>query len=279
MIGKSINLWVVPEGRDIYEFLSIIKDAGYDAVEPNLDETGYLSLESSEKEIENFRNQVEKNGLKIASISSGLLWKYTLSSPEPETRKKAESIIKKQVECARILGTDGILIIPGVVQADWSAQKEIVPYDVCWQRVSESLKNVVEFAEKNKVCLCLEPVWNKFLLSPLEMKNFVESFKSDYVGVYFDTGNVVLYGYPEMWIRILGSHIKKIHFKDFKTQIGNLNGFCMLLEGDVNWKEVMKALREINFNGYATAEFWAYKHCPETVIYHASTSMDRILKL
>lgn len=279
MIKKSINLWVAPEGRDIYEVLSIIKDAGYAAIEPNLDESGYLSLESSEKEIESFRNKVEKIGLKIASVSSGLLWKYTLSSSDPETRKKAENIIKKQVECAKILGTDGILLIPGVVQADWSAQTEIVPYDVCWQRTSESLKTVVEFAEKNRVCLCLEPVWNKFLLSPLEMKNFVESFKSDYVGVYFDTGNVVLYGYPEMWIRILGKHIKKIHFKDFKTQIGNLNGFCMLLEGDVNWKEVMKALKEINFNGYATAEFWAYKYCPETVIYHASKSMDRILKL
>ncbi|MCM8823017.1 MAG: sugar phosphate isomerase/epimerase [Candidatus Omnitrophica bacterium] len=279
MIRKSINLWVAPEGSDIYDVLSIIKDAGYDAVEPNLDENGYLSLKSSEKEIENFRNQVEKKGLKIASVSSGLLWKYTLSSPDAQIRKKAENIIKKQVECARILGTDGILIIPGVVQADWSAQTEIVPYDICWHRTSESLKNVIEFADKNRVCLCLEPVWNKFLLSPLEMKNFVESFKSDYVGVYFDTGNVVLYGYPEMWIRILGKHIKKIHFKDFRTQIGNINGFCMLLEGDVNWKEVMRSLKEINFNGYATAEFWAYKNCPETVIYHASTSMDRILKL
>ncbi len=279
MIGKSINLWVAPEGMDIYDVLSIIKDAGYDAVEPNLDETGYLSLESTEKDIEKLRNEIEKRGLKVASVSSGLLWKYTLSSPDENVRKKARDIIKKQIDCAKILGTDGILIIPGVVQADWSAQKEIVPYDVCWKRVSESIKNILDYAEKNKVCLCLEPVWNKFLISPVEMKNFVESFKSDYVGVYFDTGNVVLYSYPEMWIRILGRHIKKLHFKDFKVQIGNINGFCMLLEGDVNWKEVMNALKEIGFNGYATAEFWAYKHCSDTVIYHASISMDRILKL
>ncbi len=279
MIGKSINLWVAPPGRDIYDVLSVIKDAGYDAVEPNLDESGYLSTDSTEKEIEKFRNQVEKKGLRIASVSSGLLWKYTLSSPNEQIREKAQNIIKKQIECARILGTDGILIIPGVVQADWSAQEEIVPYDVCWQRTSESIKNLIEFAEKNRVCLCLEPVWNKFLISPVEMKNFVESFRSEYVGVYFDTGNVMLYGYPEMWIKILGKHIKKIHFKDFKVQIGNINGFCMLLEGDVNWQAVMKALREIDFKGYATAEFWAYRHCPETVIYHASISMDRILKL
>lgn len=278
MIKKSINLWVLPEGKDIYDVLSIIKDAGFDAVEPNLDETGYLSLESTQKDIESFRNHVEKIGLKIASVSSGLLWKYTLSSPDPEIRNKAESILKKQIECARILGTDGILVIPGVVQADWAGQKEIVSYDIAWQRTSQSIKNVIPYAQKNKVCLCLEPVWNKFLISPIEMKMFVESFNSEYVGVYFDTGNVMLYGYPEMWIRILGKHIKKIHFKDFKIQIGNLNGFCMLLEGDVNWKEVMKALKEIGFEGYATAEFWAYKHHPETVIYHVSISMDRILE-
>ncbi|MGC8805353.1 MAG: sugar phosphate isomerase/epimerase family protein, partial [Candidatus Ratteibacteria bacterium] len=228
---------------------------------------------------ETFRNRVEKIGLEIASVSSGLLWKYTLSHPDVQVRKKAESLIKKQIECAKILGTDGILVIPGVVQADWSEQKEIVSYDVAMERVRESLKNVVDCAEKNQVCLCLEPVWNKLLISPVEMKNFVESFGSQYVGVYFDTGNVMLYGYPEMWIRILGKHIRKIHFKDFRVQIGNINGFCMLLEGDVNWKEVMKALKEINFKGYATAEFWAYKHCSETVIYHASTSLDRILKL
>lgn len=125
MIKKSINLWVSPEGRDIYDIISIIKDAGFDAVEPNLDETGYLSLESTERDIENFRNHVEKTGLKIASVSSGLLWKYTLSSPDPEVRKKAESVLKKQIECAKILGTDGILVIPGVVQADWAGQKRL----------------------------------------------------------------------------------------------------------------------------------------------------------
>ncbi|HOJ31361.1 MAG TPA: sugar phosphate isomerase/epimerase family protein [bacterium] len=279
MIKKSINLWVAPPDSDIYDVLSVIKDAGFDAVEPNLDEQGYMNPESTEKEIEAFRNRVEKIGLEIASVSSGLLWKYTLSSPDAQVRKKAESLIKKQIECAKILGTDGILVIPGVVQADWSGQQDIVSYDVALERVRESLNNVIDFAEKNKVCLCLEPVWNKFLISPVEMKNFVESFGSDYVGVYFDTGNVMLYGYPEMWIRILGKHIRKIHFKDFKVQVGNLNGFCMLLEGDVNWQQVMKALKEINFNGYATAEFWAYKYCPETVIYHASTSLNRILKL
>ncbi|HON05918.1 MAG TPA: sugar phosphate isomerase/epimerase family protein [Candidatus Ratteibacteria bacterium] len=277
MIKKSINLWVSPEGRDIYDIISIIKDAGFDAVEPNLDETGYLSLESTERDIENFRNHVEKTGLKIASISSGLLWKYTLSSPDSEVRKKAESVLKKQIECAKILGTDGILVIPGVVQADWAGQKEIVSYDIVWERTFQSLKNVIPYAQKNNVCLCLEPVWNKFLVSPIEMKRFVESFSSEYIGVYFDTGNVMPYGYPEMWIRILGKHIKKIHFKDFKTQIGNLNGFCMLLEGDVNWPEVTKALKEIGFEGYATAEYWAYRYYPETVIHHASISMDRIL--
>ncbi|HPP66528.1 MAG TPA: sugar phosphate isomerase/epimerase family protein [bacterium] len=277
MIGKSINLWVCPEGKDIYQVLSVIKDAGFDAVEPNLDGHGYISLDSTQKDVENFKNHIEKTGLKIASFSSGLLWQYTLTCPNPDIRKRAENILKKQIEFAHILGTDGILVIPGVVQADWSDQKEIVSYDIALERVHQSIKNVLPYARDNNVCLCLEPVWNKFLISPVEMKNFVESFNSEYVGVYFDTGNVMLYGYPEMWIRILGKHIKKIHFKDFKTQIGNLNGFCMLLEGDVNWPEVMKALTEIKFEGYATAEFWPYRYHQETVIYHASISMDKIL--
>ena len=274
---KSINLWVAPDGKDIYEVLAVIRDAGFEAVEPNLDEGGYLSLSSTNKEIEAFRNRVEKLNLKIVSVSSGLLWKYTLSSPDASIRTKAQDIIKKQIETAALLGADTILVIPGVVHADWSEQKEIVGYDIAYQRSQESLKKLVPVAEKAKVCLGVEPVWNKFLLSPLEMKQFVEKFDSPYVGVYFDTGNVVINGYPEMWIRILGKLDRKIHFKDFKRSVGTIDGFCNLLEGDVNWPEVINALKEVGYDGYVTAEFWAYKYHPETIIYTTSLSMDRIL--
>ncbi|MGB9677847.1 MAG: sugar phosphate isomerase/epimerase family protein, partial [Candidatus Ratteibacteria bacterium] len=119
--------------------------------------------------------------------------------------------------------------------------------------------------------------WNKFLLSPIEMKKYVEEIGSEYVKVYFDVGNILVIGFPEMWIRILGRLIKRIHLKDFKLSIGNINGFCDLLEGDVNWPEVIKALKEIGYNSYLTAEVGPYKYFPETKIYNTSLAMDKIL--
>ncbi|RPJ45010.1 MAG: sugar phosphate isomerase/epimerase, partial [Chloroflexi bacterium] len=108
------------------------------------------------------------------------------------------------------------------------------------------------------VTICIENVWNKFLLSPLEMKGFIDSFGSPCVGSYFDVGNVLLTGYPDQWIRILGPRIRRVHIKDFKKSVGTAAGFCDLLEGDVDFDAVKKALSGIQYSGYVTAEIIPY---------------------
>ena len=78
--------------------------------------------------------------------------------------------------------------------------------------------------ERAKVLLNPENLWNKFLLSPLEMRSFVDLFHSPWVGAHFDTGNVMQYGYPEDWILTLGPRIKRVHIKDFKRSFGDSSG-------------------------------------------------------
>jgi L-ribulose-5-phosphate 3-epimerase len=119
-------------------------------------------------------------------------------------------------------------------------------------------------------------VWNKFLLSPLETRDFIDSFGSDKIGSYFDVGNVILTGYAEQWIEILGHRIVRIHLKDFKREVGTLAGFCDLLEGDVNFPEVMKALRKIGYSGPLTAEFFGEN---DESIRKISRAMDDIVKM
>jgi hexulose-6-phosphate isomerase len=116
----------------------------------------------------------------------------------------------------------------------------------------------VPTAEKIGVTIAVENVWNKFLLSPLEMRGFIDSFKSKRVGAYFDVGNVLLTGYPEQWIKILGKRIKRIHIKDFKKSVGTVDGFVDLLKGDVDFTAVKKALAAIGYKGYVTAEMIPY---------------------
>jgi hexulose-6-phosphate isomerase len=274
---KSVNLWILPGNVKFEDGLKMIKDAGFEAVEVNTtEEGGVLNLNCKEDEAKKVAETIRKNGLEIASLLVGQFWKYPLSSPNPEIRKKGEELLEKGIKIAKYLGTDAILVVPGVV-ASLSGEGEIVSYDIAYKNSQESIKKYVELAEKYNVYICVENVWNKFLLSPVEMKRFVEEIGSEYVKVYFDVGNILIIGFPEMWIRILGKLIKRIHLKDFKLSVGNINGFCDLLEGDVNWYEVIKALKEIGYDSYLTAELGPYKCYPETKIYNTSLAMDKIL--
>jgi len=274
---KSVNLWILPGNVKFEDGLKMIKDAGFEAVEVNTtEEGGVLNLNCKEDEAKKVAETIRKNGLEIASLLVGQFWKYPLSSPNPEIRKKGEELLEKGIKIAKYLGTDAILVVPGVV-ASLSGEGEIVSYDIAYKNSQESIKKYVELAEKYNVYICVENVWNKFLLSPIEMKRFVEEIGSEYVKIYFDVGNILIIGFPEMWIRILGKLIKRIHLKDFKLSVGNINGFCDLLEGDVNWYEVIKALKEIGYDSYLTAELGPYKCYPETKIYNTSLAMDKIL--
>ncbi|MCM8785937.1 MAG: sugar phosphate isomerase/epimerase [Candidatus Omnitrophica bacterium] len=273
---KSVNMWILPSSVSFEDGLKMLKDSGFEGVEVNLTEGGILDVNSSEKDVKKIADLIRKNGLEVASLLPGAFWKYPLTSSDPEVRGKGEKLLEKSIKIANYLGTDAILVVPGVV-ASLSGQGEIVSYDVAYKRSQESIKKYVELAEKNNVYICVENVWNKFLLSPLEMKRFVEEIGSEYVRVYFDVGNILIIGFPEMWIRILGKLIKRIHLKDFKLSVGNINGFCDLLEGDVNWPEVIKALKEIGYDSYLTAELGPYKYYPETRIYNTSLAIDKIL--
>ncbi len=109
------------------------------------------------------------------------------------------------------------------------------------------------------------------------MRDFIDKIDSPYVGAYLDVGNVVNFGYPEHWIKILGSRIKKVHFKDFKVSVGNINGFVDLLSGDVNYPAVMEQFKNIGYDDYVIAEMGVYKDYPDQTIYTTSIAMDRIL--
>jgi hexulose-6-phosphate isomerase len=109
------------------------------------------------------------------------------------------------------------------------------------------------------------------------MRTLIDTVGSGRVGALLDTGNLIAFGYPDQWIRILGPRIKEIHLKDYRESAGGIGGFVGLLEGDVNWPEVIAALNEIGYDGFLTAEVFPYAHHGDAVLRHTSESMDRIL--
>lgn len=267
---KGINAWSFGKMK-IEECLSLAKKAGFEGVELNLEEEGELSLESSREEIEEIANLAKDLNLELPSLSTGLHWKYSLSSPDLRLREKGMEIVERMLEDATILRADTVLVVPGLVTEEAS-------YDYVYKASQESLNNLVPLASECRVCIGIENVWNKFLLSPLEFKKFIDEVGSPYLAAYFDVGNVLVSGYPEQWIEILGERIKKVHIKDFITKIGNISGFTNLLEGDIDWRKVILALKKINYQSYLTAELSAYSLYSEKLIYDTSSSMDLILK-
>lgn len=276
---KGINIWSFPEGTSVAESIRIAKDAGFDGIELSLNESGELSLSSTDKEIAEVSARLADAELEIAGLATGLYWDYSMTSESQEKRQKAKDICKKQLELAAALGVDAILVIPGAVGVDFISDSEVVNYEVAYERALSAISELSVDAKQYGVSIALENVWNKFLVSPLEMKQFIDTVNSNYVGSYFDVGNVVYNGYPEQWIEILGPRIKKVHFKDYRRQAGGLHGFVDLLAGDVNYPAVVGALEAIGYNNYVTAEMIpGYTYYGEHIIYNTSRAMDAILR-
>ncbi|MEH7096532.1 sugar phosphate isomerase/epimerase family protein [Neobacillus vireti] len=268
---KGINQWCYPEDTSLENVFRYSKEAGFDAVELNLYKPGGigLTLDTSAKEAEAIKKLAESYDIELRSLSTGLLWEAPLSSNDASTRERGRTIVKKQLELASVMGMDTVLVVPGIVD-------EKTSYADCYQNSQAELRLLSEFAEQLGVHIGIENVWNKFLLSPLEMKRYVDELNSDLIGVYFDAGNVLQFGYPEQWIRILGKQIRKVHVKDFRRSVGNITGFVPLLAGDVNWKEVMTALHEIGYNDTVTAEIPSYSISSYDLAHDTSRHMDVI---
>ena len=177
------------------------------------------------------------------------------------------------------LGARTLLTIPGAVDIFFKPDAPVLSYDIVWERTTEGLRRVLPLAETLGVSLGIENVWNKFLLSPLEMARFIDSFDSPAIGAYVDVANILPYGYPQQWLKILGRRVVGIHFKDFRRAVGTIEGFVDLLEGDVDWPEVMAAIMEIGYDGPLVAEMIPlYKHYPEVRVANTSRAMDAIME-
>ncbi|MBQ4516083.1 MAG: sugar phosphate isomerase/epimerase [Clostridia bacterium] len=274
---KGISIWSFAE-PSLKKCFELAKDAGFEGVEVALDTEGEVSLKSTKEDIEKVKQYAKDAGIELYSVACGLYWQKNYTANSEEVRREAIEITKKQLEVASWLGCQSILVVPGSVGVDFEPDSEIVEYDVAYDRCLAALKELAPVAEKFKVELCIENVWNKFLLSPLEMRDLLDKVNSPYVCSYFDVGNVLYSGYPEQWIKILNKRIKKVHFKDYRRDVGTLSGFVDLLAGNVDYVAVKKALDDVGYDGWVTAEMLPpYVLYPETILYNTSNSMDKIL--
>jgi len=280
---SSINLWAFPypQRMSLKECFELARRAGFDGVEVNYYLEGDISPAAGEKELGAIRAAAEKAGVAISGLCSFLFWPYPLTSNNEATRSRALEIAKKMVEAAKHLGTKNLLVVPGAVGIPWIKDSEVVPYAVCDQRARAAVGELIPLAEKHDVSINIENIFfNGYLLSPRDMVEFVDSFKSDRVRVHFDTGNIMPFQFPEHWIPILGKRIQNIHFKEYSKRGTDfsLESFRPLLDGTTDWPAVVEALDQAGYRGYLTFEYFhPFQHYPEALVYQAGDALDRML--
>jgi len=275
---KSISVWALKDNtaRPARELFEEAKRTGFEGIELAVGAEGFLTPESTEDECAELLRTAESEGIRISSLASGLGWQFPLSSDDAAVRNRGVEILEASARIGGWLNVGCLLVIPGQVSPLGAAGPEHVPYDVAYRRMQEGVSKAIPAAQAAGVALGIENVWNKVLLTPLEMRDFIDSFQSEWVRAYLDVGNMIVTGYAEDWVRILASRIASVHFKDFKRSVGTLEGFCDLLEGDCNYPAVTAALREVGYEGPCVAEFF---DLGEAGLKKVSQAVDKILAM
>jgi L-ribulose-5-phosphate 3-epimerase len=257
-ITKGLVYSMLPQSLSHLERCKLAKKVGFDVVQ--------APTTPDEHTAEEMKAAAEKAGIRIDSVMNMDHWDFPLSSSDPAIVEKSLSGMRTSLHNAKVWGSDVVLLVPAVVNAQTS-------YMDAWTRSQRQIRKLIPLASELKVVIGIEEVWNKFLLSPLEMQRYITEFSSPWIKAWFDIGNVLLYGYPQDWIRTLGKSIVKLHIKDFK---GEEDGYkwVNLGDGDADWPEIRKALAKINYAGSAIVEL---ESGDEAYLRDVSHRLDRLL--
>jgi len=237
-IRKALQISMLPKQLSYAERFKLVREVGFEAVEGQ--------TVSDEHEAQEIKKAADDAKVRIHSVMNMAHWDNPLSSSDPGVVEKSLDGMRTSLRNAKLWGAETVLLVPAVVNPQTS-------YREAWTRSQKQIRKLIPLAEELKVIIAIEEVWNKFLLSPLEFPKYVDEFQSPWVKSYFDVGNVVLYGYPQDWIRNLGKRIAKVHLKDFK-RLEDGYRWVNLGEGDIDWPAIRKAFADIGYTGYATTE-------------------------
>jgi hexulose-6-phosphate isomerase len=257
VLKKAVKYDMVKaEGSHLSRF-ELVKKCGFLGVEIN---------SPSKLPLDELVKASKETGIAIHGVIDSVHWSDTLSHPDEAVRARGLKSLEGALQDAKTVGADTVLLVPGVVNKE-------VTYDQCYERSQAEVRKALPLAEKLKIKIAIETVWNNFITKPEQLIQYVDDFKSEWVGAYFDCSNMVKYGVSSAdWIRKLGKRMLKFDFKGYS----NAKQWVEIGEGDENWPEILKALAEVGYNGWATAEI---NGGGEERLKKISAQMDKVLGL
>jgi len=224
--------------------LRMAADAGFDGVD--FDEAGGFTPEQA-------RDAVRASGVFVHNAINHAHWNLRLTDPKPETRAQARANLEHCMRVSHAAGGSGVLIVVG--------KSDDGPAEVIEERCRAEMKQSIPLAAALGQMILIENVWNRMMYAhdqgpeqgPEQFVKFVDSFRSPWVGMYYDIGNHWKYGQPADWLRAFGHRCVKLDVKGFSRA---KNKFVDITspDDDLPWDTVRAALAEIGFAGWATAE-------------------------
>jgi len=224
--------------------LRMAGEAGFDGVD--FDQAGEFTAEQA-------REAVQESGVFVHNAINHAHWSQRLTSAKEEERARGRANIEHCIRVSHAAGGSAVLIVIG--------RGGDGPTDVIEQRAREEIQKMLPLAASLGQMILFENVWNQMMYehnAPPEQGAerfvaFVDSFNSPWVGMYYDIGNHWKYGQPGEWIRTFGRRCVKLDVKGFSRA---KNKFVDITseDDDLPWDQVQKALDDIGFTGWATAE-------------------------
>ncbi len=251
----ALNNWVNGGKLNAYEFIDWAAAKGLDGVELTVGDQ--LPIDIAGAECRRIAEHAKRKKVGLRTLASGSGWGCSLGAADAAERKQAADFLRKYIQIAQWIGAETVLVVPGATRISFEAGHPELPYRLVWDNVTAEVKKLVPFIEEHQVNVGLENVWNRFLISPMEWKLFLDQFKSDYVGIYFDAGNACIYGRAHDYPDLLGKYLKAVHLKNFQEQNsgGTLFDFTTdLFEGDLDYKALWQALQKVGYKGAMTVE-------------------------
>ena len=274
---KSIGDTLIPKGWTLENGLALVRQAGFDGIELWLGGQSWFQLDTSDAQVRELRRKVENAGLVVSNVANTLDWDVPISSRDPAIREKAAHHIVRQIETARILGADAILVVAGLVTED-------TPYNEVYRRTVDQLQHLAETAAQAGVRIGCENCCSEqhFLLSPREFHTFLDDVNSPWVGLHLDVGNIHDTGFPEQWVEINGPRITRVHVKDVlrhRGRCGEQSVYTNLFLGDNNWPAIRTAFQKVGYDGWIIAEMEArYRYAPDQQFFDTSAAMSRFIE-
>jgi L-ribulose-5-phosphate 3-epimerase len=257
-IKKGLVMDMLPSRLSHAERFKLARDVGFEVVQAPTTPDLHVA--------EEIKKAADAANIRIDSVMNMDHWKYPLSSSDAAVVAKSMEGMRTSLHNAKLWGSDAVLLVPAVVNPQTS-------YRDAWTRSQTEIRKLMPMAAELKIVIAIEEVWNKFLLSPLEMNQYIREFQSPWIKAWFDVGNVVFYGYPQDWIRTLGKSIYKVHLKDFKRKEDGY-AWVNLGDGDVDWAAVRQAFAEVGYSGSVIAEL---DGGDEAYLRDVSKRIDRLL--